>query len=225
MTVNATSLAATTTLTAYRAAGGDAFSSANQNILRDLVSRNVDACLSSLVSDLAKFEDGEYYDDVLTLCSPQLDYLAALEEAGSSEDWIDAARELNSESSTFDLDLECLGDERMVEDETLDRDRVRDEEAHRHILEHCRQEPDDARIVCEALRIDPEEIEIYEHWAVDSWFARKLADAGEKTGRIYNLTVWGRSCTGQSICMDSVIAEIAAGMEILEGQANDWSRK
>ena len=37
--------------------------------------------------------------------------------------------------------------------------------------------------------------------------------------------VWGRGSTGQAILLDWVVAQIAIEMEILEGQANDWSKK
>lgn len=52
--------------------------------------------------------------------------------------------------------------------------------------------------------------EIYEHWLVSDWLARQLEAKGEIIGRLFNLSIWGRCTTGQSIRMDSVIQQIAA---------------
>jgi len=51
--------------------------------------------------------------------------------------------------------------------------------------------------------------EVYEHYSISDWLARKLSDEGEITGEVAGLTVWGRCCTGQSMTLDSVIQEIA----------------
>lgn len=51
-----------------------------------------------------------------------------------------------------------------------------------------------------------EYIEIYEYWAVTPWLAEKLANQGERVDQdFYGLCIWGRTCTGQAIYMDSVI--------------------
>ena len=48
--------------------------------------------------------------------------------------------------------------------------------------------------------------EIYEHWIVSTWLANQLRDRGEAVEMdFYGLTVWGRTCTGQGIALDSVI--------------------
>ncbi len=211
MTVNATSpLAETSNLTAYRAAGGDASSAANQAILADLVRRNVQNCVSCLVTDLSRFENGTCYDEVLDLCAPRSSYRDALDEAGATDaDWLDVCESLNIEAE-------------------VNGEGARGVEAQGRALELVRDwasDEDEARRACDLAGLDPVESEIYEYWTVDRWFAGKLAELGEATGGIYHLHVWGRTCTGQAIFMDSVIAEIGAGMEILTGQRNDWSRK
>jgi hypothetical protein len=66
---------------------------------------------------------------------------------------------------------------------------------------------------CEEFRIDPDQIEVYEHWIVSSWLQRKLAEKGHATGEVLGLTIWGRPTTGQSISMDSVMLEIANDLE------------
>jgi len=64
--------------------------------------------------------------------------------------------------------------------------------------------------VCDDNRLDPEQREVYEHWIVSSWLARKLEERGEITGEVCGLTIWGRCTTGQAISMDNVIEELAA---------------
>lgn len=55
--------------------------------------------------------------------------------------------------------------------------------------------------------------EVYEHWIVSDWLAGRLAEKGEAVSKdLIGLTVWGRTTTGQSISMDSVILSIAKDM-------------
>jgi hypothetical protein len=51
--------------------------------------------------------------------------------------------------------------------------------------------------------------EVYEFWAVTSWFAEKLKAQGELVTEFFNLIIWGRQTTGQFIYMDAVIDDIA----------------
>lgn len=55
-----------------------------------------------------------------------------------------------------------------------------------------------------------EEIEkAYEHWIISNWLADKLEAKGEMVTKDFlGLTIWGRTCTGQSIMLDGVIREI-----------------
>lgn len=56
---------------------------------------------------------------------------------------------------------------------------------------------------------DEEIEEAYEHWIVTSWLANKLEDKGEMVTKDFlGLTIWGRTCTGQSIMLDEVIRDI-----------------
>lgn len=62
---------------------------------------------------------------------------------------------------------------------------------------------------CEGERIEPHEIEVYEHWLVSDWLAAKLAAHGEKVDTDFDgATVWARTTTGQAIYLDGVIREI-----------------
>lgn len=69
------------------------------------------------------------------------------------------------------------------------------------------------REACEARGVDPYQWEIYEHWFVSDWLARKLEEQGEKVDRDFaGLNVWARTTTGQAIAMDGVIQRIYAAM-------------
>lgn len=50
--------------------------------------------------------------------------------------------------------------------------------------------------------------EIYEYWVVSEWLAEKLEANGEPVVKSDFGTWWGRTCTGQSIILDSVIEKI-----------------
>ena len=63
---------------------------------------------------------------------------------------------------------------------------------------------------CDIDGIWPHDSEVYEHWAVSTWFAEKLAAHGEKVDTDFaGLNVWARQCTGQGIAADSVVLAIA----------------
>lgn len=68
---------------------------------------------------------------------------------------------------------------------------------------------DEYQWVCNEYSLDPDNIEVYEHWIVTDWLKRKLGERGEVVGDFAGLDIWGRCCTGQSISMDSVIQDIA----------------
>ncbi|MBK1871588.1 hypothetical protein [Taklimakanibacter albus] len=68
---------------------------------------------------------------------------------------------------------------------------------------------DNAQEACEAADIEPYQWEVFEHWIVDQWLAEKLAAKGQRVDTDFEgLCIWGRTCTGQAVSMDSVIKEI-----------------
>lgn len=66
--------------------------------------------------------------------------------------------------------------------------------------------------------------EIFECWIVSGFLFDKLKAKGNPVLQWGNNWYWGRCTTGQAILLDEVISEICSEMEILEGQANDWSK-
>lgn len=68
---------------------------------------------------------------------------------------------------------------------------------------------DDAyKNACEEYSLETDNIEIYEYWAVNSDFAKRLQDTGHVVAEVFDLHVWGRTCTGQMITMDGSIQEM-----------------
>ena len=205
-----TALIDSTDYESYRKAGGQVDSHANQRIRSKLVEREVVHCVSSLVSHFAQndgaLEGSDYsYDDVHDLCTRRYDHADKIEELNDEiETW---------ENSIVDLETEV-------------------EDARGRKLAKIQADLTAARATVNELTTRREELqeeqdgdgdEVYEHWAVTTWFAEKLKEHGETTGELFDLTIWGRTCTGQAIAMDCVIAEIAASMQILDGQRNSWA--
>lgn len=72
---------------------------------------------------------------------------------------------------------------------------------------------DDVQDACKYDAIDPYEWEVYEHWAVSTWFAEQLIAQGEHVNTDFaGLNVWARTCTGQAINMDGAVRKIYGAM-------------
>jgi hypothetical protein len=63
---------------------------------------------------------------------------------------------------------------------------------------------DEKVVVLEWLRVEPDQSEVMEWWALSGWLASKLEDRGEIVFDGY----WGRQSTGQAILLDGVICDI-----------------
>ncbi|ANP79296.1 hypothetical protein A134_23060 [Vibrio crassostreae 9CS106] len=60
--------------------------------------------------------------------------------------------------------------------------------------------------------IEPEYMEVLEHWIVSDWLGSQLSARGEAVQEIHGLTIWGRTCSGQSIELDSIITDISTAI-------------
>lgn len=159
-----------------------------------LVEREVMACMSSMVSTLAGGYGLSHFQNGGRPNSPgaskayvALDALAeqAMELASPVPDYEGAAREAGWRPSHDDAD----------------------------IFSPCHATTffgaDRWRAACERFAIEPNECEVYEHWAVSSWLAEKLIAKGERVDPDFaGLNVWARTTTGQAISIDSVIEAI-----------------
>ena len=95
-------------------------------------------------------------------------------------------------------------------DEWLDADSERDKQFRELVFERL-YKTSEMEELCRELQIDTDDFrdEVYEHWLVSSWLARKLKERGETVGDLCGMTIWGRTCTGMSIALDGVIQRIA----------------
>lgn len=155
-----------------------------------LASQEVQACLSSLVATLAR-SNGCVFED--------RDMAGLVEQAAelcySLPDYESAARESGWEVGPAGMLVLPHGD---LDDDGLPP----------------REEPNadgtpNWQGAVDQLGNDPHECEVYEHWAVSTWLAEKLAAKGERVDTDFaGLNVWARTTTGQAISMDSVIRAI-----------------
>jgi len=213
----------TTNLSEYTAAGGEPDSTKNQRIRDMLRQRNVKLCCSGMIQtlvqagpDLMEELDINFEDLASVLSQP--DYEQAVEE------WIED-----------DASIDDLVEAELIEKQKDDEDDVQIENAEDTL---CKVAARNARkLTADQLRVlyndhdiartsSTNDIEALEHWIVDSSFGRKLGEFGEMVSSdIFpdDWTVWGRTTSGQAISMDYVIAQIAASMQILDGQKHSWA--
>lgn len=208
-----------------------------QELARRLVEREVYYCVSSLVSTLSalvqnasyevqrnegiSWEDDIYpllgstdYEEAGTQHINDCDDLDDLETMADNVGYWSDAIELTgwNEDSEYDEGdgeephtmgfsewfemMEVAGDEKPA----LDALRT-------YIIDHT----SDWEEFCRENDVDTDDFrsEVYEHWIVSDWLARKLKARGYCVGEVCGLTIWGRQCTGQSMCLDHVIQQIA----------------
>jgi hypothetical protein len=215
----------TTCLSEYSAAGGDCHSAVNQRILSRLVHREVMHCLSCTVSHFLQNPDA---------CCDGIDYDDIISELGQRDDWetpgtYHAQHEADRDELIewlIELDVKLPNEfgELVNEDDPATEDldeagNLTDDELRTMVVDNT----GDWQEYCDKFSVDHDTVEAYEHWAVTSWFKARLAERGEITGDLLDFDVWGRTCTGQAISMDYVIASIAAEMQILDGQSRSWA--
>ena len=160
----------------------------------ELIVRNeVHACVSYLVSQIAGAPDtwralGVDEDEVFSLC----------EMRDFDEPAADYIGEMDADDLRDYLDLQDAEYDPAADVATLRRAAI------------GAMQDQGAAEFCDEFSIDPHSIEVYEHWIVSDYLARKLEAYGHPIARDFlGLTVWGRPTTGQSIALDSVILEIA----------------
>lgn len=170
-------------------------SSADQIVKGKLVSREVIACVSELVSFL--LETPEIAEELYEVCSVP-DYSVGIENQ------ID-------EMST----LECF---EYLRDNTNEEIRGN---SKKQLTKFINSSIEERQYFISEFDIEPEYIESLEYWQVTEHMGEKLQEKGEAVIiDFHGLTIWGRSCSGQAILLDGVIDRIAQDMEILEGQQN-----
>ena len=95
-------------------------------------------------------------------------------------------------------------------DDWLDADSERDKQFRELVFERL-YKTSEMEELCLELQIDTDDFrnEVYEHYIISGWLAARLRERGAVTGDLCGMTIWGRCCTGQALCLDGVIQEIA----------------
>ena len=95
-------------------------------------------------------------------------------------------------------------------DDWLDADSERDEKFRELVFEQLESTSDMQELFRE-FQVDTDDFrdDVYEHWIVSGWLARKLKGKGETVGELCGMAIWGRCTTGQAICLDRVIQNLA----------------
>lgn len=74
---------------------------------------------------------------------------------------------------------------------------------------------------CEHFNLDPEPVEVFQHFIVSDNMAHWLKEKGELVeDDIMGFSVWGRTCFGQAVYLDKVICDIYDDIE-----GDNWKTK
>lgn len=193
----------------------------NQRILSRLVEREVIHRATYLVHYFATqpcalegATDYSWDDDILPLLSRD-------DWQEPAEDWIANASAAELLDACEALDIDACG---FIPADDPDPAATQLAQLRQAVVDHIGEYDDNDRELCEhAGIVDPYTREAFEHWIVSEFLAARLAARGEMTGELFGLTIWGRTCSGQSIACDGVIREIASDIRILVGQRNSWA--
>lgn len=209
-----------------------------QRIARDFVHEHVRACASSMVYELSQhaevIEKLDIEEEIMGLSEGVPNYREAAEEEGwrydeERDEFVQGKPNYQEGAEAANWDYDAT-EKAFVNVETGKRsgvvpaDHPSMDEAWKALCEAegIEAEYDDTYVsrendedeqwkdLCEHERIEPHRVEIYEHWIVSNYFARKMEekDHGVK-GELFGMTMWGRPCTGQAIYVDHAVQEAA----------------
>lgn len=174
-----------------------------QSLASRLVSQEIYHCCSIMVSELYSHPD--YTDTILEFsCKP---YELEPEEAANECDWYSWA-DYQRHGKFDENDLR----EQLLEHEYDYKDRANlfYEVTNAGIITIFQYDSYEECCAGESIDLDTDEyIEACEHWIVSSWLASRLTERGQMVGELFDFDIWGRTTTGQAICLDYVIQSIA----------------
>lgn len=172
-----------------------------------LAGREVCYCVSSLIYALREvFEQLDDSEEYMNLVGGKPDFEEAVREFIMNDASLDELEEVADSFGYWSDVLADAGAPEGLEDAHAWA------EAHPGTAELLRAKVfnliDDYPAMCNDYGLEPEYLEIYEHWCVTDWFADKLRKRGEVVEDYLGLTIWGRPTTGQAISMDEVVRDI-----------------
>lgn len=178
----------------------------NDKRVSDMVSSEVMQRCNELFSALGSVIDdpnmSDYYDDFLSL--------------QYSDDWESPASEFIEGhcEGMFDDLLDMIAE---YDSDAHDKYGEYDIEALRQVMHVELADNGDYEEFCNEHDLEADRIEVYEHWVVSDWLGRELQDRGENVCMDFmGFTVWGRTCTGQSMTLDYVMRDIATDRDLPE---------
>ena len=205
------------------------FENKRQELARRLVDREVYYCVSSLVSTLSALAQNcdsrvmrdeclDWEADILPLLE-SINYEEAvrawvMDSSGTDVESLESAVEIDNDWDGFleEKVWPVLGcpNALLALQEWLDADSERNEKFRELVFEQL-ESTSNMEELCREFQVDTDDFrdQTYEQWIVSDWLARKLKNKGETVGELCGLTVWGRGTTGQSICLDRVIQNLA----------------
>ena len=212
------------------------FESKRQELAERLVRDNIYYCVSSLVSTLSALAQNcdsrvlrdkclDWEEDILPLLE-SINYEEAvrawvMNSSGTDVESLESAVELDgywenvvdaSGYTTYLSEFTPTPEQEEAFDlqEWLDADPERDEKFRELVFKQL-EETSDMQELCREFQVDTDDFrdEVYEHYIISGWLARHLKERGYVVGELCGLTIYGRTCTGQSICLDRVIQNLA----------------
>ena len=178
-----------------------------QTIAERLVRDHIHYCTSYLISELSQDPNSTYIDQILEFSVKYEDLDP--EEAAQNDGWLNWDQYKNS--SRFDKD--------DLENELGNHDIDPNDKANYFYQVNNNgiidiQDHDlNWYTLCDYNGIyldDDYPTEALEHWIVSDWLESKLSEYGQLTTNDFlGLTIWGRTTSGQAICLDHVIQQIA----------------
>lgn len=209
----------------------------NQEQARNLVEREIYCCVSSLMSGVMQIAYNIPYKEFTNAFGTNQDELMDLfqrpdyEEAARAfimdDADLDQLKEIAENNGYWEDVLSASKVPEVSEDEDgcfrlpdstelFDDEYDAECEAIESVLPEIRKQVwaivntgDAYQKICNDYDLEYDYCEVYEHWVVSSWLAKRLHERDEVVEDFAGLTIWGRCCSGQSICMDSVIQNIA----------------
>lgn len=179
--------------------------------------RDYEEVVNGFIMDDADLDELEWvtekcgwWDDVLSAVGFESAKANLLVERETLEAQI-ADAEDDEVKASFEDELSDLPEELDLE-EWLDDDKDRWAELRVAVRELVTENSEREEIADE-YNLDPEYVEVYEHWVIDSHLAKELRNRGEIVRDFCDFTIWGRCTTGQAIALDGVIRNIVRNID------------